>query len=144
MMNGLCCMWQMQGEEESREIIRRDIRIEYERQRAIDMKIQRHKGFDDNVSATDGSSIIFRRCQLILNKKVAAHDHHRGKILSSGYDGAAGDQHEGQSHSEPPSKSQCHEERSAQFPPLSKLSNTSSSRDVEQEDDIASFVTVGF
>ena len=35
-MNGVCCVWQMQEEEDRREALRKDIRIEYERQRLID------------------------------------------------------------------------------------------------------------
>lgn len=40
MMNGTCCLWQMQQEEERRESLRRDFRMEYERHRLIDRELQ--------------------------------------------------------------------------------------------------------
>jgi hypothetical protein len=50
MMNGVCCLWQMEEENErqmqQREAIRQDIRVEYERQRQIEHEIwmQRQQG----------------------------------------------------------------------------------------------------
>ena len=38
MMNGVCCVWQMQEEDDKRAAIRKDIRIEYERQRLLDLE----------------------------------------------------------------------------------------------------------
>ncbi len=38
MMNGVCCMYQMQEEDDRREAIRKDIRFEYERQKMMDME----------------------------------------------------------------------------------------------------------
>ena len=38
LMNGVCCMWQMQEEEDRREAIRKDIRAEYNRQRFMDLE----------------------------------------------------------------------------------------------------------
>jgi hypothetical protein len=37
-MNGACCVYQMQEDEDLRKSIRKDIRVEYERQREIDME----------------------------------------------------------------------------------------------------------
>lgn len=38
MMNGACCVYQMQEDEDLRQTIRKDIRVEYERQRVIDLE----------------------------------------------------------------------------------------------------------
>ena len=41
-MNGMCCIWQQQEEQENREAIRRDIRAEYWEQKLIDLEIEQH------------------------------------------------------------------------------------------------------
>ncbi|KAL7573482.1 hypothetical protein ACA910_019802 [Epithemia clementina (nom. ined.)] len=50
MMNGLCCAWQMQEEEERRDVLRRDLRVEHERQRlqTKEMWEQMHQSFYDS------------------------------------------------------------------------------------------------
>ena len=40
MMNGTCCLWQMKQEEERREVLRRDFRMEYERHRFYEREHQ--------------------------------------------------------------------------------------------------------
>lgn len=53
MMNGVCCLWQMEEENErqlqQREAIRQDIRVEYERQRQIEQEIwhQRQREYQE-------------------------------------------------------------------------------------------------
>lgn len=86
MMNGVCCVWQMQEEEDRRDAIRQDIRVEYERQRVIERDLwaqrqrqqleeQFNRGGDANSSMaenwyTDASSVHtdHRRRKLIADK----------------------------------------------------------------------------
>ena len=71
MMNGLCCIWQMEAENDTRESIRKDIRVEYERQRQIEQELweQRRKCQTENWY-TDASSVNtdHRRRKLIADK----------------------------------------------------------------------------
>lgn len=48
MLNGVCCMYQMQEEDERREAIRKDIRFEYERQRMMDMEYWNYRPNNNN------------------------------------------------------------------------------------------------
>lgn len=59
MMNGVCCLWQMEEENDrqmqQREAIRQDIRVEYERQRQIEQEIwkQRQEEYRDPSSGSN-------------------------------------------------------------------------------------------
>mmetsp|Transcript_13007 Transcript_13007/g.26388 ORF Transcript_13007/g.26388 Transcript_13007/m.26388 type:complete len:213 (-) Transcript_13007:137-775(-) len=73
MMNGLCCIWQMEAENDAREAIRKDIRVEYERQRKIEQEIweQRQKQCQtENWYSGSASSVSTddRRRKLIADK----------------------------------------------------------------------------
>jgi hypothetical protein len=57
MMNGVCCMWQMQEEEDRRHAIRSDIRVEYERQRLLDLERWAEATNRRNVHIGDNSAI---------------------------------------------------------------------------------------
>lgn len=73
MMNGVCCFWQMQEEEDRRETLRKDIRVEYERQRLLDLERWAHHrkemsnrgGYHSDSSVSPGDH---RRRDLIRRK----------------------------------------------------------------------------
>ena len=74
-MNGVCCVWQMQEEEDRREALRKDIRIEYERQRLIDRQqrqMDMERWSDESNEArqreSDASRRDDRRRSLLHNK----------------------------------------------------------------------------
>lgn len=66
MMNGVCCMYQMQEEEDRREAIRKDIRVEYERQRLAERDQQRQS---DRQFHSDSSILIEERRKSLLRRK---------------------------------------------------------------------------
>ena len=72
MMNGLCCIWQMEAENDAREAIRRDIRVEYERQRKIEQEIweqrQRRQCQAEHWYSASSVSTDDRRRKLIETK----------------------------------------------------------------------------
>ena len=68
MMNGMCCVWQMQEEDDRREAIRRDIRVEYERQRMIDQELWEQRQQDERRYQSDSSLRDDRRRQLLMSK----------------------------------------------------------------------------
>mmetsp|Transcript_6687 Transcript_6687/g.13981 ORF Transcript_6687/g.13981 Transcript_6687/m.13981 type:complete len:226 (-) Transcript_6687:214-891(-) len=69
MMNGVCCVWQMQEEEDRRDAIRKDIRVEYERQRLIEREMwEQRQSFYANSQAGSDSSLGSRRQKLIVEK----------------------------------------------------------------------------
>ena len=82
MMNGTCCLWQMQREEERRENLRRDFRMEYERHRLIDRQLQRIAYEQQN----DEQELSDRRQRIMAAKSAALKDRqkkdHRRKIHS--------------------------------------------------------------
>jgi hypothetical protein len=69
MMNGVCCMWQMQEEEDRRDALRKDIRVEYERQRRAEQELweQRHN-MTENWYQSDASLTDGRRRKLLADK----------------------------------------------------------------------------
>lgn len=88
MMNGICCVWQMQEEEERREQLRRDLRVEYERQRLMDLELwaeqrsvsastsnsTRTKHYHSDSSLPENSTVYqqeLRRRQLLKQKMDA-------------------------------------------------------------------------
>ena len=72
MMNGVCCVWQMQQEEEQRASFRQDIRAEYERQREEEFKLwEKHQSFySDGDSSTFSSSLSPHSEPYMLREKV--------------------------------------------------------------------------
>lgn len=74
MMNGVCCVWQMHEEEDRRDAIRRDIRVEYERQREMERELweQRERTIYNANSQTAGSDHSYgaesRREKLVMEK----------------------------------------------------------------------------
>ena len=73
MMNGVCCVWQMQQEEEQRASFRQDIRAEYERQREEEFKMwEKHQSFycSDGDSSTFSSSLSPHSEPYMLREKV--------------------------------------------------------------------------
>jgi len=68
MMNGVCCVWQMQEEDERREAIRRDIRVEYERQRMVDQELWEQRQQDERRYHSDSSMQDDRRRKLLMSK----------------------------------------------------------------------------
>ena len=82
MMNGVCCLWQMEEEKEKqlrqREAFRRDIRVEYERQRRIEQEIweaRRNNTRTENWYHDADSSVNTdqRRRKLIATKASLVH-----------------------------------------------------------------------
>lgn len=82
MMNGVCCLWQMEEEKEKqvrqREAFRRDIRVEYERQRRIEQEIweARRKNTKTENWYHDADSSVStdqRRRKLIATKASLVH-----------------------------------------------------------------------
>ena len=58
MMNGVCCVWQMQEEEARRDTLRQDIRVEYERQRLHEKEMweQMHSFYSEASGSLEDSS----------------------------------------------------------------------------------------
>jgi hypothetical protein len=78
MMNGVCCMYQMQEEDERREATRKDIRFEYERQKMMDMEYWSYRSNNNNGHKNKSGSDHNKRayhsdCPL----QEESHDHHR-------------------------------------------------------------------
>lgn len=70
MMNGVCCMWQMQEEDDRRDAIRKDIRVEYARQRLMDAEYWDYRPYhSDNSLQDEQSSQHDRRRQLLMTKR---------------------------------------------------------------------------
>jgi hypothetical protein len=76
MMNGVCCMYQMQEEDERREAIRKDIRFEYERQRMMDMEYwnNRPNNSSDSDKRTYHSDSPFQ-------EELHDHDRRRQRLM---------------------------------------------------------------
>jgi len=72
-MNGVCCVWQMQEEEERRDNLRKDIRVEYERQLLMEQEIweQRQNEYDRKYHSDSSLQEEDRRRRLLLCKKIA-------------------------------------------------------------------------
>ncbi|GAX10110.1 hypothetical protein FisN_3Lh301 [Fistulifera solaris] len=68
-MNGACCVYQMQEDEDLRKCIRKDIRVEYERQRVIDMERWAEQ-YSRERNHRSESSIDHDRRKRLLHQKV--------------------------------------------------------------------------
>jgi len=72
MMNGVCCVWQMQEEDERRDAIRKDIRTEYTRQRMMDMEYWQFHGraYHSDTSLVEDKQHDRRRRLLLTKQKL--------------------------------------------------------------------------
>ncbi|GAX16217.1 hypothetical protein FisN_3Hh301 [Fistulifera solaris] len=68
-MNGACCVYQMQEDEDLRKSIRRDIRVEYERQHVIDMERWAERDSRERKHENE-SSLDHDRRQRLLHQKL--------------------------------------------------------------------------
>jgi hypothetical protein len=68
-MNGACCVYQMQEDEDLRKSIRRDIRVEYERQHVIDMERWAERYSREQKHESE-SSLDHDRRQSLLHRKL--------------------------------------------------------------------------
>ena len=74
MMNGVCCVWQMQEEEERRDAIRKDIRVECERQRIIEREVYEQRKIQELVLAREKSIQEERRRRLMMTKLTCSSE----------------------------------------------------------------------
>jgi hypothetical protein len=93
MMNGVCCMYQMQEEDERREAIRKDIRFEYERQRMMDMEYWNYRpnknsdkrAYHSDSSFPEESYDHDRRRQRLMLAKNKTHSSNADRIDNNRY-----------------------------------------------------------
>jgi hypothetical protein len=84
MLNGVCCMYQMQEEDERRVAIRKDIRLEYERQRMMDMEYwnyRPHNHNNDSNSNHNHNNSSHKRAYHSDSSLEEKDDHHQRRKL---------------------------------------------------------------
>ena len=67
-MNGMCCVYQMQEDEDLRRTIRKDMRVEYERQRVIDLERWAEHDSKERQHRSESSHNQDRRQRLLRQK----------------------------------------------------------------------------